>query len=632
MKTGRLVPDPEKAAFWLLAGFLVFMSAVLAFFTPRTEMLDEISLFNPVYTFVQTGKMTYPAHGFFNSMVPHPPTHYLIIGLLIRLGIPYFYALTLPSFLLVLGIIAMLRRGPFSFPTRLGLLAGLAAPFFVGVFVINVQSLRPDYTLALAWYAGLIALERGRLQGWHKGWLLGGSMLMTLAASLHYFAFPALAGAGIYLLWAWKELGWRETLRRGKFVVAGGLLVGLPFLLGFVLPNFREILGQVLSKGAAEGGGRSVAAHWNMYEMFHITFPAIDELLLPGIPLFLIGMGLLALSAQTRALALGGTPLLLFIFFFAPLKSAGYFLPEMFVLFAGIWLMVFSIIDGLARKRGWVKTAGWMSFFVVFVLVTNGISDNATALKREFSWKARTSEMDLARACTRQILGNEAKVAGKLGLWYIGGGAVWHDLTAEFLVREDLAGWEEKEYFARFDAIAEHNARSNYSLSRQQKTISSCYADGTLHLRGFYATHNGFTDSDLSALLFSANSDSLVEGFAFPGQDEVLHLAPDPQGSMVFYSFVADLDQDWQEWRREAAFYNVLFLPDPAQEPGQEDFQAREAVVWVIMDKEKFNALVQKSPPINSTLDLIFLKSEKIFQNDLLQELKVSDRTIIFER
>ena len=64
----------------LLCILTLFFIGNFCFFAPRTEMLDELSLFNPVYMYTETGEMVYPAHGFHDSMIPHPPTHYYVVG------------------------------------------------------------------------------------------------------------------------------------------------------------------------------------------------------------------------------------------------------------------------------------------------------------------------------------------------------------------------------------------------------------------------------------------------------------------------------------------------------------------------------------------------------------------------
>src|SRR5262245_53847304 len=68
----------------------------------RAIVFDEIGLQNPVYTFYTTGRMTYPMHGHPEFMVVHPPTHYAIVALLMKLGVPMFAASAAPLIVLTL--------------------------------------------------------------------------------------------------------------------------------------------------------------------------------------------------------------------------------------------------------------------------------------------------------------------------------------------------------------------------------------------------------------------------------------------------------------------------------------------------------------------------------------------------
>ena len=66
-----------------LTGVTVFLLLVSsAFFAPRKGGVDEVTLMNPVYMKLTTGRLTYPAHGFFDGMYVHPPVHVSEVALL----------------------------------------------------------------------------------------------------------------------------------------------------------------------------------------------------------------------------------------------------------------------------------------------------------------------------------------------------------------------------------------------------------------------------------------------------------------------------------------------------------------------------------------------------------------------
>src|SRR5260370_36782706 len=112
--------------------------------------------------------------------------------------------------------------------------------------------MRPDWHLAFAWFAGLVALESGRLQSWDTLRLGLGAFLLTYASGIHYPASLAWTGILIYLVWLTRDLhwlkqerGWSGALRPVFALLVGGCAFGIPYLLLFVIPHLHAILGQV---------------------------------------------------------------------------------------------------------------------------------------------------------------------------------------------------------------------------------------------------------------------------------------------------------------------------------------------------------------------------------------------------
>ena len=94
-------------------------------------------------------------------MIVHPPVHYFLIGLLMRLGFTLYYAQATPTLLMALLCIWLILRGPFSAPVEIGLLYGLWVSMAVfGRFHIELFGMRPEGQLGVAWLASLILLER----------------------------------------------------------------------------------------------------------------------------------------------------------------------------------------------------------------------------------------------------------------------------------------------------------------------------------------------------------------------------------------------------------------------------------------------------------------------------------------
>ena len=86
-----------------MLGFLAIVLLILsAYFSDRQGWVDEIGLFNPTYMNVHYGKISYPVHGYFDSMVVHPPVHYKMIAAFMSRGFTYYYAQATPTLLMCL--------------------------------------------------------------------------------------------------------------------------------------------------------------------------------------------------------------------------------------------------------------------------------------------------------------------------------------------------------------------------------------------------------------------------------------------------------------------------------------------------------------------------------------------------
>src|SRR5262245_35368615 len=157
--------------------------------------------------------MAYPSYGYFDAMVVHPPTHYLVVAFAMKAGIPLTYAVGLPVLLLTALAVALIVRSRFSPPVQVALMFGFFAGLFIPWYLMHWPtfgpSVRPDAHLALAWFAGLVALETGRLADWNRPRLLAGSFLLTYASGLHYPAITAWTGVLVYLVWVLRQRGWR---------------------------------------------------------------------------------------------------------------------------------------------------------------------------------------------------------------------------------------------------------------------------------------------------------------------------------------------------------------------------------------------------------------------------------------
>src|SRR5262249_45115752 len=153
-------PPAEEAPKSRIAEDVVFgvcalaMTAAVIFylaFATRPMVYDEVVLYNPIYMYLHTGVMTYPAHHHFDDMTVHPPPHYLVIAWLMRLGFSLYHAAAVLPSLLFLVLCILLLRSSFALHLRVSIAAGV----FLSAFVWNyTYTIRPDMDMALAWMTG----------------------------------------------------------------------------------------------------------------------------------------------------------------------------------------------------------------------------------------------------------------------------------------------------------------------------------------------------------------------------------------------------------------------------------------------------------------------------------------------
>ena len=427
----------------------------------RVIVFDEIGLHNPVYTYATTGHMTYPMHGHSEFMVVHPPTHYLMTALLTKLGVPMFTASALPLLFWTIVLVAILATGPFSLAASAGLLFG----YFVAVTTwAEFYTLRPDLHVTTAWFVGLVTLEAARLSGWSPWRLFLGSALMVLAAAVHYWGVAALLGPfcyGIVLLW---QRGLRGSVRPLSGLIAGGLVVGVPFVLLFVVPLFEPMMQMVR---AVQGMGTPADAftrHLASYDAFaqRITTdwfarPVVAALTGPvlegRIPAVFIACPLLCLWRETRLLGAVGSLLPLFVLFGSQAKQVGYtgyFTPEFALYFAALSILAFKCVYRLRPAR--ISRTWWQAGALAVVAVFT-FTAVPTSMGNRRSWTNRLDALDVIRAASKRVIGDKAVVAvTSAGVWYTGGATyLWNGFNEIILAnrsRADIRG-----YFRPFDGI-----------------------------------------------------------------------------------------------------------------------------------------------------------------------------------
>jgi hypothetical protein len=315
----------------------ITLALVWCFFLERRISFDDLIEINPPYMFVNYGVLSWPSHGDYYHLALRPPSHSLMVGLLMKALVPVPYAEALPTFILISIAILLVVRSSFSDDVKIslmfGLIAGSLLPAIAASGPYGAGIMRPDYEWAFAWFAGLVGLESGRLNDWNPTRVFVGSLLLTYSSTTHYPAILGWTGVVVYFIWIAKTRGWKIGRRPMLSLAVGVLLVEVPFLLLWAIPNFLYILGFLTGPGGEnfQGIAANLSFHSQRYLSFATIFPyypsrALFFPLLIGVPCMLFSVPILFSRSETRGLAVASLPnlLLLWLFIKAGVGRSGF--------------------------------------------------------------------------------------------------------------------------------------------------------------------------------------------------------------------------------------------------------------------------------------------------------------------
>ncbi|HYL75096.1 MAG TPA: hypothetical protein VEU96_12875 [Bryobacteraceae bacterium] len=535
----------------LTVGLLSVIGAIffllMAFLTERVWGGEERTLYNIPYTYLHEGKVAFPAYAFtsrilYDRLYVHPPTHYLEIAHLMKLGLPLYYAEAVPALFWAMVCLALIVTAEFSFATKLGLLCGVISG---GGWVATIGfwdygfHLRPDAHMAFALLAGFLALAAAQVQGWEVRRFFLGALLLTYGSTVHYPGWCAWLGVTAFLFAAYRALPWRDYRIRLIAAVLGAGLAGIPYVVYHMLPN-RAYLHQYSAFvswaripeaiHANFSVYRDVAhlAAWKLPQMFYAL--PLSELFTLGIPPFLAAVGLLIWHKETRVLALSFLPFSLFLFGIFERKLFPYYYLEGILVLIGVWLFV----AWAWMKLAILPAAKWQKFAgpLLAVLFLVGFGKYTPELTR-VQWKRQRHEFGFLRARAKEIVGPNATVAAIHPLWYIAGARRWLDLTDDLLRK--LPPVDLRTYFSRFDDVA---VLSMVSLgTRTGWNEAALYEQGILHLRGFLDSRN----PPQSKLVFLSPRREMVRGFYWT-DGRFFRFQEDPGGRLACVSLVVSGD------------------------------------------------------------------------------------------
>ena len=573
----RKETDPFRYGVALMALVVVCLILICAYFTDRQGGDDEIGLFNPTYMDLDYGKATYPVAGFYDSMPVHPPIHYKIIAAFMRAGMTLYYAQATPTVLLLLLCVGLIVTSRFSSPVKIGFLFGLwlSYAFFskpgtelfrhgpVGEgWVLELFGMRPEGDVGAGWLAGLLALESGRQRDWSLPKIFLGALLLTYAASLHYYATVAVLGCAVYAGCAFFELGWTRAKRVIGVITLACLIYGLSDLIFWIIPQHADILYMIRGTGARETVAAVIREHLTLYQYWASQGIGIAWMRLPfslGLPVVLVSTPILLAIRGTKVVCLAALPLQAFLLLFAWHKHAYYFIHEIGMYGLAVVAALLTILGLALRKLSNTRLTSAISLAVVGLLAFSLCQLTTLRSGIILSTNARIHEQEIARASARAILGSQARVASRLGIWYASGAADWYNPSPKLLWASSESSEDAASYLARFDAICETRHMSDATSNSDHKALLSWYLDGTLKLRGFFFAE---ANSDLNYLLLQHTVTAPAQGFGLKS-GELLSFQESAGGDHELIILMGPQDALLNAFSQRAIFHNSMPLPSP---------------------------------------------------------------------
>jgi hypothetical protein len=615
----------------LVAVVIAIAAFFYSFFKVSVVGGEDAGLFNPVYTFYHYGKMAYPAHLYFDAMVIHPPVQYWEIALLMKLGFGPMRAAGVLVFLPMLLILGLVLTSRFLTAAKLGLMVGA----FGIVFVLSVgTTIRPEPHLALAWLAGLIALESGRVEDWNLSKLALGGFLATYAGGLHYWGIPSMAMPLVYAVWVLWCLGWKQAIKPLLALTLGVSLFLVPYLLWFVLPHWEAIRAVLAGVQATGGMGEAIQVHLSIYQglvsslrgeasAYKFTSFLVLLGLLTGVPLILIAIAIWGSVPGTRGLAIAGSILPLFVVLGVKRKlSELYLLPELMLYTAGLITGSILLLQWLAQRvsptRGRRMTALGLAGAITITL----LSTATLTLKDAFATATTdfTQHWKVARAMGQEIIGQDALIASTTTTtWYTSGVAYWYHVGGD-LGYPQFQQKDYQAYLGQFDSIP-IEPLAWFVYDAKSLPIPEWYLNGKLYYQGFSALPNAV----FSLLYLSAKRPTQVVGYGF-WQDQLYRFEEQAAGKFVNAVLACKISgprNNWYDPVSPAAKLSFsTYLASPAE--------GSPFITSFVMTREEYDRELPQMQQRCTVRDLIPGDLQPADEAALVQKLEQRDRPIQF--
>jgi hypothetical protein len=594
-------------------------------FTHRSTHGDEDGLYNAIYMYQQTARVTYPMQHQFEWMTVHPPMHYFIVGVVANTGLHIFHAAAVPHVLIALVAIVATVTSGFRYAAKYAVLTGFTLATLV---YTPLYTIRPDGHLTLAWFCGLVLLESARAHLWDGKRLFFGSFFVAYASGVHYWGGVAGLMLPVYVLAIVIRPRGASPLRAAGWMVAGSLLFYVPYAVFFVIPEFTHIVDMLRSAnfGRGSGGGirESLRMHWAQLDLYvnpqwpawapRIGALAIAPFKALRLPPLVLAVPVLLLSRSLRGMAIAGAIVPLYVMTMVARKGGLFYIAPELILYTIAWcLVLFSVVDFGCRflgARSRIVVHAAAALLAALILV------GAAPATRDYGLTAKLIDWDVSRAANQLVIGRNARIAiNNVWTWYTSGAAriywIVTQVSADDLRRID-GKW-------KLDSIA----LINDWYANRVIPFPDFYLGGALELQGFYFPAKWYTDHDqvLPMLHLTLRRDGARRGYGYDRATGVVNeYIEDPTGNWMFVTMaIANRRENWPE-------DPIYFVPYLMREGA--DAQALYAFVTT---RERWQRDRSRLAASGTIRDEVPMTMRELTDDELLAAASQSDQRIEFK-
>ena len=573
-KPSELLPSFLHAGFtfWLL-----FVLLIVCVFSDGSQSIDDVTLFNPVYNYLHTGQLVYPIHGYNHSISVHPPMHYFVIAVLMKMGLGLRLAQSFLLMLFVIGIMWWSWVSSSAFFLRVSVLAAL-------VWLLQYASIqiRPDYTIACGLLLGSLCLSEFLLRKQDIGWLVIGTALVSFCSLLHYYAWPGMAMLGVvwgYMYWYFYS---QNRFWQIKVSVALSAIIIVPYFLFIFLPDLGNIKTAFSANQVHMNLPLSVCYYFDTMRFITNNSPMLGRL--TGfwlfswhIPLFIASACLSIVYAPARKILMLWMPYYLALLLFATHKLDSYIIPEVFLFVVCFFATgLFLITQTLSAE--WRNAVISLGIVAMLCLTLNKGQVIADA-----NWHP-VAQSNLARWCGAKIHGGAAVASGTNGVWYISGAKDFYltnnnDFYFDSLIDKGHAG---KWVFADGPDIS----------SGGQKVFAQHYTLHNIHLLGFW----GNTNAILNPYLLFSSQAAFSSGYSYLGKAGLFrYLSAKQPSDFYYYAFLApaNLPANLLSMAPEFSHKFVYSMKDADGKELYTGILGGKKLIWGVAHKDKLNILLR---------------------------------------